>query len=98
MLRKLEYLVDQPRSEWTRPRFDLLHGAATTLAEIILEKVDGVQTRLVGFFDEIRGIFNIVLVVTKKGKQYDPKHWAEVALNRAKEIKTNPERANDWYP
>jgi hypothetical protein len=98
VLIKLEYLVYQPRSGWTRPRFDLLHGAAATLGEIILKKVGGVQTRLIGFFDEARGIFNIVLVVKKKSKQYDPKDWIESALSRAKEIKANPERANDWHP
>ena len=98
MLRKLEYLVDQPRSEWKRPYFDQLHGNAATLGEIILKKVGGVQTRLIGFFDDTRGIFNIVLVVTKKEKQYEPKQWVEMALSGVKDIKINPERANDWYP
>ena len=98
VLRKLEYLVGQPRSEWKRPNFDQLHGNAATLGEIILKKISGMQTRLIGFFDEARGIFNIVLVVTKKEKQYEPKQWVEVALSRMKDIKINPERANDWYP
>lgn len=98
VMRKLEYLIDQPRSEWKRPNFDLLHGNAASLGEIILKKIGNVQTRLIGYFDESRGIFNIVLVVTKKQGQFHPKQWVEIALGRMKEIKISPERAIDWNP
>ena len=98
MQTKLEYLVDRRRDEWKRPEFDALHGAAKGLGEIILKKIDGVQTRLIGFFDEQRSIFNIVLVVKKKQSQFEPRDWEEIAQKRKKEILTNPEKANDWYP
>ena len=98
VLVKLEYLIAQPRENWIRPRFDLLHGTASGLGEIILKKVGMVQTRLIGYFDGARSVFTIVLIVTKKGKQFNPKEWEAVAQDRKKDIQTNPEKANDWNP
>jgi hypothetical protein len=98
VLRMLEYLVDRRRDEWKRPHFDLLHGPAKGLGEIILKKIGGVQTRLIGFFDQQRSIFNVVLVVTKKQSQFDPRDWIYTSHSRKKDILINPEKANDWSP
>jgi hypothetical protein len=96
---KIEYLIDQPRENWTRPRFDLLHGDAIPLGEIILKEIDGKQTRLVGFFDKFhRCRYIIVTVVTKKQKIYTPKGWEDTSLRRMREIELDPRRANEWIP
>lgn len=96
---KIEYLIAQPRENWIRPRFDLLHGDAVPLGEIILKEIDGKQTRLIGFFDKShRARYTIVTVVTKKQNVYTPKDWKDISLRRMREIELNPERANEWIP
>jgi hypothetical protein len=66
--------------------------------EIILKVVGGVQTRLVGFFDDRRMVFTIVLVVTKKEPNYMPRDWQQISVKRMNEVKANSGRANEWYP
>lgn len=96
---QLEYLIAQPRENWVRPRFDLLHGNATPLGEIILKKVEDKQTRLIGFFDKShRERYVIVTVVTKKQNIYTPKDWESISLRRMKEINSEPRRAHEWIP
>ena len=95
---RLEFLAFQPRSNWRRPDFDLLKGQVKGLGEIRIRNLAGQEVRLIGFFDEIRWTFVVVLIVAKKGKQYSQKSWEEVALNRVKEVKLDGSRASDWYP
>lgn len=95
---RLEFLAYQPRSNWRRPDFDQLKGQVKGLGEIRIRNLAGQETRLIGFFDEIRWTFVIVLIVTKKGHQYNPKSWEEVALSRVKEVRLDGSRASDWYP
>lgn len=98
VMRILDYLVFQPRSEWKRPHFDQLHGSTAQMGEIRLNKIEGVQTRLIGFFDSVRMVFTIVVVVTKKERNYSPRDWESIASKRMSEVRSNSERADDWYP
>jgi hypothetical protein len=98
VLRILDYLVWQPRSEWRRPQFDQLHGPVAQMGEIILKVIGGVQTRLVGFFDDKRMVFTIVLVVTKKEPNYLPRDWEQISIKRMIEVKANSRCADEWYP
>jgi hypothetical protein len=93
----MEYLQDVPRHLWVRPRFDLLHKM-DGMGEIRLGKKDGVQTRLVGYFGPDQLTFTIVLVVTKKDKNYTPKDWKKIAKKRRKECDEDGERVNVWAP
>jgi hypothetical protein len=96
---QLEYLIAQSRENWVRPRFDLLHGNAVPLGEIILKKVEDRQTRLIGFFDKShRERYVIVAVVTKKQNIYAPKDWESISLLRMREVESDPRRANEWIP
>jgi hypothetical protein len=90
------YLLHQPRDGWTRPQFDTLSDDATGFGEIIVGKVAGVQTRLIGFFSD--SSFYVVLVVTKKGNRYDPSNWVVLSKRRKQEIETDSSRANEWIP
>lgn len=98
VMRILDYLVWQSRSEWKRPQFDQLHGHVAQMGEIILKVIGGVQTRLVGFFDDRRMVFTIVLVVTKKEPNYSPRDWQQISVKRMNEVKANSGCADEWYP
>ncbi|MDP1731087.1 MAG: hypothetical protein Q8L54_07920 [Devosia sp.] len=95
----LEQLAKIERDYWRRPQFDTLHNM-DGMGEIILGKVDGVQTRLVGFFGPkgARHVFTVVLVVTKKMKVYEPKDWEKIALRRRQECEEEKGKADVWYP
>src|SRR5262245_45290110 len=69
------YLLNQPRADWKRPYFDALHGTVSGFGEIILGKIGGVQTRLVGYFDCEPSSFTVVCAVTKKQRKYSPIDW-----------------------
>lgn len=98
VLRILDYLVWQPRSEWKRPHFDKLHGPVAQLGEIRVGLIDAVQTRLIGFFEAERMVFTIVVVITKKERNYLPRDWEQISIRRMNEIKANSGSANEWYP
>ena len=94
----LDYLIWKPRSEWRRPKFDQLHGPVAQMGEIILKIIGGVQTRLIGLFDTDRMVFTIVLVVTKKERNYLPRDWEQISVRRMNEVKANSGCADEWYP
>jgi hypothetical protein len=83
----IEYLVQRPRSEWIRPRFDLLAGKMRDVGEIRF-KVDK-QYRLLGFFGPQRSDFTLLIGASKKGSIYDPKDTLDTALKRMSEVKAD---------
>ncbi len=99
VLTALEQLAKVERDYWRRPQFDTLRKM-DGMGEVILGKVGGVQTRLVGFFGpkSNRHVFTIVLVVTKKMNVYEPKDWEKTALRRRQECEEEKGRADVWYP
>lgn len=93
----LEFLSQTERTNWRRPKFDVLHNSGG-LGEVILGKVGGVQTRLVGFFGPGPYMFTVVLVVTKKEKNYSPSDWIKIAKKRRLECQSDSGRMNVWVP
>jgi hypothetical protein len=92
------YLLNQPHANCTRPYFDSLHGTVSGFGEIILGKVGGVQTRLVGYFDCEPSSFTVVCVVTKKQRKYSPHDWQKVSIRRRKDIECDSWKAHEWIP
>jgi hypothetical protein len=95
---RIWYLLSQPRINWKRPYFDALHGAVSGFGEIILGKIGGVQTRLVGFFDCEPSSFTVVSVMTKKQRKYSPQDWQKISIRRRKEIECDSRKAHEWIP
>lgn len=95
----LEQLLILERDYWRRPQFDTLHDM-DGMGEIILGKVSGVQTRLVGFFGpkRVRHVFTVVLLVTKKQRVYSPRDWEKTALRRKGECEQDEAKAHVWNP
>jgi hypothetical protein len=95
----LEQLGRIERDWWRRPQFDVLRNM-DGMGEVILGKIAGVQTRLVGFFGpgRQRHVFTIVLVVTKKAKAFHPKDWERTALRRREECEGGEGRTHVWNP
>jgi hypothetical protein len=83
----LEFLVQRPRNEWLRPRFDLLSGKMREVGEIRI-KVDK-QYRILGFFGPSRSEFTLLIGASKKGKTYDPVGTLEIALKRMSKVKSD---------
>jgi hypothetical protein len=90
------YLLHQERDNWTRPQFDTLSHDASGFGEIRLGKVEGIETRIVGYFDD--DSFYAVLVISKKGSKYQPSNWIKLIHQRRIEIESNKWRANEWIP
>jgi len=90
------YLLQQVRDDWTRPQFDTLSNDATGFGEIRMKKVNGVETRLIGYFGG--GSFYVVVITSKKGEKYNPSNWISLAKQRRAEIQNDPRRANEWIP
>lgn len=93
----MEFLEASSRADWKRPRFDLLSDM-DRMGEIRVGKINGVQTRLIGFFGPNRHEFTVVLVVTKKGRNYTPKGWEATAKKRRQECLSDRRKCRAWDP
>jgi phage-related protein len=90
------HLIQQDRDGWTRPQFDTLSDEAQGFGEIRMGRVEGLQTRLIGFFH--LDAFVVVVKVTKKGGKYDPTNWVNLIKQRRQEVINDPGKANEWIP
>jgi hypothetical protein len=99
VLTSVEHLAKVERDYWKRPQFDTLRSM-DGMGEIILGKIGGIQTRLVGFFGptRTRHLFTVVLIVTKRMQVYSPKDWENVSKRRRDECEINEDRTYVWHP
>lgn len=95
----IEYLLNKPRDEWKRPKFDLLKdnksGKCKGLSEIRF-KVNNIQYRVLGFFGSER----LVYVLVDVGKKTDENFYKSACKNghvKRKEIQENGRRAKECF-
>jgi hypothetical protein len=96
VLNLLQYLRSQPRDKWMRPDFDQLGGKCAGLGEIRC-KIGGVQHRLVGCFGPGRMNFTVQVLVTKKGRVFNPRNWESIAVQRNNDVATTVGCADAWF-
>lgn len=87
---RLRQLSQSGVQDWRRPLFDKLQDE-NGLCEIRF-KADGVQHRILGFFQPGQ-IFVMVIWMTKKGNVTVPKSAIETAKQRKREIERDGSRA-----
>ncbi|WP_354676775.1 hypothetical protein [Cupriavidus plantarum] len=81
----MNYLRDQPPAMWRDPHAKKLSWEYDDDCKDIYEirfKARSVQQRPMGYFGPQPGQFTIVIWVTHKGEQYDPRNFAHVAKQR----------------
>lgn len=87
---RLEFLRSQPPCMWVEPDAKKLSWTQQTACKGIYEirfKANNVQQRPMGYFDAAGRRFVIVVWVTHKGNQYDPKNYCQIAQRRWQSIR-----------
>lgn len=78
----LEYLADQPRANWTRPKAAKLTKVEKSGFRDYFEirfKAEGVQQRPIGYFGPLENQFTILIWATEKGSKFVPSDWRKTA-------------------
>lgn len=95
---RLEFLRSQPPPMWVEPDAKKLSWTTKSACKDIYEirfKANNVQQRPMGYFDTAGQRFVIVVWVTHKGSQYDPKNYCQVAQRRWRAIKDGVESTTE---
>ena len=91
-LARVMYLRQQPKPpQWAGPCFHFLSGAAG-IGTVNFE-VRNIQYRPLGFFGPGSMEFTFLLFATEKGGKYQPTGCVDIASDRMKAVKANPNRA-----
>lgn len=94
----VEYLQEQPRQNWVRPKAAKLQkGGKADFKEYfeIRFKCENVQQRPIGYFGPKENQFTILIWATEKGGKIRPTTWKTVADNRRIAIENGEDCAKD---
>ena len=83
---RMDYLKWQPRENWTRPRYDILHKCRG-LGEVRF-KVGKVNHRALGYFGPERMEFTFLMFCTHT-ESYIPRNALEMGMQRMDEVRAN---------
>lgn len=94
---QMEYLCEQPRQEWRRPKAAML-SKTSGFKEYFEIRIfaDRVQQRPIGYFGPNSGEFTVLLWAIEKGGGFVPKEWHRKADHRREAIEDGSAISKCW--